>query len=357
MSDTNYINKIIKKRITWTLGLIISAVLIVYLLYAFTFQPNKGKNGFNRLIGPGTATIKASLTRLKNLGQLCGTTPYHIYIETEDKKVLLQADWGLKNIDTLRFDLPDSRKILSRVSYQVDSPFVTIFAGNGPVVFAGTVNSSKLNSYKYKYPLFVRSASLGNDNFAFRAFDTARKPGQVFVLWNASSGRIRKMADPLEKSTDLGMGSDGLLQYDSTLHILVYIEYYKDRFITLDTDLNTIYKGESIDTIHVGRTAGGNYNKSSWTFFTNKSPGFIVNWIACTEGGTLYINSRLRADNEREDAFRDNLVFDQYSLATGKYLSSFYVPNPGKEGPTSVKVEGERMVVAFADAIYSYSLR
>jgi len=124
----------------------------------------------------------------------------------------------------------------------------------------------------------------------------------------------------------------------------------------MDTNLHPVYHSHTIDTnnnfrITAGVTTSGLYNE-----MTNTSPVRDVNLQSCVSEGMLFVISALQADNEAPADFKNNSVIDVYSLLTGRYDSSFYVPFFNNERLKEIKVAGQMVIVLYPGNAAIYTL-
>jgi len=126
----------------------------------------------------------------------------------------------------------------------------------------------------------------------------------------------------LEKQLDGLFCTDGMLRYDEKTGQIIYIYFYRNEFICADTTLTLRSRGHTIDTTSLARISVRNHDGKR----TLSSPPHIVNRLATTYLGKLFINSNLIADNEEPAQFSHADVIDVYDLSTGEYGFSFYLP-------------------------------
>jgi hypothetical protein len=348
-----------KKRIIYIALFMISPTLLVYALYSFTYQPNKENNSFLRNISYKEITPLDTAEGVVSYGYICGVTDYHIFIEDPNNpRRLVEADWALKNIHSYTFKLPNSEKVLSRVTYQVDSPFVHIFAGNEPSIFSATWNDGlTVRESKYPYPLYMRAIALSSKDFVFKGFDTTgTQTVQTFAVWDNDTRTQRHQLNPFGHSKDLGINDDGLMDYDSSTQKIIYVPFYKNGFLVLDTNLSAYTRTKTIDTAIYGRTSGGSYKENGQLMYTNNAPQFIVNSEECINQGKVFINSMLRADNETKSGFASYDAVDVYSILYKKYLYSFHVPKYHKQDLVSFRVYDNRIAVIYPNSIVTYHI-
>ena len=132
------------------------------------------------------------------------------------------------------------------------------------------------------------------------------------------------MAKSIRKQSEGVFSTDGILRFDRVSGRYVYMFFYRNQFICIDSNFNLLYRGQTIDTnAHTKfRLVSIPYQNS--TAFA--SPGFRVNRVGCINQDWILINSDLQADNEEKDIFSLYAVIDVYGLKSGRYHYSFYLP-------------------------------
>lgn len=157
-----------------------------------------------------------------------------------------------------------------------------------------------------------------------------KQPKFELVKFNASKSSLRKYMLP--KRSGGIFGNDGWLVYDRKKSRIIYMYYYLGEFLCLDTNLNSLYKTKTIDTVTKTIVKLIGYktklkNGATGEVLTPAKPPKFVNKMCTADNGYLYILSALKADNESQSAYKANQVVDVYDISNGKYLKSFYVPN------------------------------
>jgi hypothetical protein len=165
---------------------------------------------------------------------------------------------------------------------------------------------------------------------------------------------VTRIPGLLEKQVDGLFCTDGMLRYDHESNRLVYLYYYRNEFVCMDTALNLIYRANTIDT--TSRAKIEVVEIESEKSMTLASPPLIVNKKSCVSGGLLFVNSNLMANNESEEEFNDASVIDVYSLADGKYRISFYLPNYENQKIKYFMVHRDRLIAVYAHYLLSYRM-
>ncbi|MEI9809093.1 MAG: hypothetical protein WDO16_15210 [Bacteroidota bacterium] len=268
-----------------------SAIGLVSLLAWIALKPINQKNGFNRKF------IATELSMLKAVEKddivigIAGATGYHIYFKTKDPATLWVTDRNLENGKYITLSVPNNQRIASAFYTVVDSPTVHIMAGNGPAVIKADLNGGASSIKKFPTAVFTRAVVIGPNSYVFRGFDTTKKRvGQIFIKGNPFTGELVREKNITDKGKDAaGITTDGYLNYDAKTSLLTYSSYYRNQFFCLDTNLNLIYTGHTIDTVSTFQVEAGQVG----TKITNTSPARTINSKSRVANGKLYIISKV----------------------------------------------------------------
>jgi len=202
---------------------------------------------------------------------------------------------------------------------------------------------------------FSESVVAGNSDFVLRAYQKFKgRWDQAFTRWDPVKNIFFTEENVSEKRGDAGFSTDGMLLFDKSTSRILYVEYYINQFICMDTLLQVLYKRQTIDTfsntvIKVSLETTP-YSKT----ITNGSPLHQINLESKAVNGKLYIHSATPAKNESSKEFRSNAVIDVYRISDGHYLGSFYIPEFKGERLKDFEVEEDKLIVLYDnyDAVY-----
>lgn len=328
---------------------------LIVILSAITLTNNSGKNGFNRNV-KDSIIILSSVLKHSNAGYyFAGITPTHILLGDYYKpaKVLI-TDMNLKDTQSIKFIIDKPVKFawpLSKIL--IDSPIVRIIEGVTPAVLQASLSTKKLEEVKYSNRYFTEAIALSQGSIIVKSNDPILN--QDIVLKETTNNENIYPSKPiLEKQVDGFFCTDGVLIYEKSLNKIVYVYYYRNQFICLDTSLNVLYKGNSIDTNTYSKIAVQYISKTGETTFSK--PPRQINKNACISDSLLYIRSLLIADNENKKLFKSSSVFDIYSLKNGSYQFSFYIPEIMGEKVKLFKVINKVFVALYDSYIATYQI-
>lgn len=343
-----YINK--KRILLIPVVMLIAATVVVILAWS-ALRPVSEKSGFNRQWMIGQPRLLQVVQKPEGLVGLAGATSTSLYFYTTDPSRLLVTDFLLEKETRLTLNIPNNDAISSKFNSVVDSPSIYLFAGNLPGIFKTSLTDSAVIGYRFPGALFTRSAIISDHSFAIRAFEGIN---QIFIKGNPSTGQFISENNISEKTDDAGISTDGKLMYCRDNALLLYVHYYRNEILCLDTNLQLVKKIYTIDRSSKS-LAKGEVVKSISTV-TTLSPKRMLNVTAALWKGMLLNYSKVKADNETLEVFEDNSVIDIYDIGSGLYKASFYISNYKKEHVKNFYIVGDRLIMTTKNYLLFYEM-
>ena len=330
----------------------ILSILLITVLYTFSNKINHQKNGFIRLFRPHLITPTKNLDIKYNSYYIAGTTKNYIYLGNYIVPThLLVAKYDLADTESLELRVAHNVKAnWPVVQVSIDSPNVYLVDGITPTILHSDLSTREVNEYLKRIPFFTSVQPISNSSFVIRAYDNHLQKS-ILAKVSVDSPYFKSAPDLLIKQVDGSFCTDGMLHYDPDLACIIYLYYYRNQFLCLDTNLNVIYRGNTIDTISHAQIKVSKINSNTSTF---SAPPVIVNKKSCVAGDWLFVNSGLIANNETKEMFDKYSVIDIYSLKDGQYHFSFYVPLSEKEKITSLRVYNKTLIVIYDKFIRTF---
>ena len=254
-----------------------------------------------------------------------------------------------RNLTELSLDMLDTCPVHvdNPLGYKliIDSPYFFIQSGTTSHLQKGTISNWIIDT-TFAYVPFTAIQPINTSTAVLRIIDMTKRKN-VFVKTNS-----RDTVDVLRTQVDGILCTDGFLQYSKEAATLVYTYRYRNEFLCLDTNLNVLRTGKTIDTISTARISvteiGGK--------ITMSKPPFNVNKGTCVSGELLFVNSNLVARNESPDEVGDRSVIDVYNIPRATYLYSFYIHDQANTKMQGFKVKGSILVAVFPNYIVRYDL-
>lgn len=265
---------------------------------------------------------------------------------------LFSVNWEEPNDSIYAIHIPVALKD-SHIS--VDSGHAYIADLNSFDIFTFSFNEANSLSngiQVFDSTFFVEAIPLRREVFAIRTLNQSNE----YVLAIKHSRNALPVDSPgiLEKQLDGLFCTDGMLRYNPALKQLVYVYYYRNEFICMDTALRVIYRGKTIDGVERAQIRVAEIEHGQ--IMALASPPRIVNKKSHSSGDWLYIHSTIRATNEQHSTFEQNDVVDVYDLRDGQYSGSFYIPRINGEKLRDFKVYGDVLVTIHGTILTTFDL-
>lgn len=339
----------VKHTIGISITILCSIALVAMLAHTVNDQINKS-NGFSRTVFPNSLNPLVAIPKEKDIVDIIGELNNKILFQTNRLGIIVTTDINLASKKKIKLDIPNDRRIASNYSYVLDSTDILVLAGNLPAIIKLNDTANK-RVIKWPNSIFTQGVQVSHNSFVLRTFD---KSDQIFIKGSPHSMNLLKESNISPKNNDAGITADGLLHYDKESNFIIYVHYFNNQIIALDTSLNLIYKSNTIDTTKVKDILAERVSKNA--LITNTAPKRIVNAYSCTHNGFLYNWSTLRADNETIETFSKNTSIDIYKISDGSYIGSFYVPDYQNDKISSFKIIDGKIIVVYKKHIVIFKL-
>lgn len=335
-----------------------ASVGVVALLFGMSGILKDKRNSFLREFPPHPITEGDTLNLRYNSYYIAGGTPHTLYLGNAKAPLhLLQVN--LTTLDTIHVRL-NVKGIMDQkfwsVKVQVDSPYYFVTDGAVPALFKGRVDTWKAEQFLGDSIFFRDIIPVTENSFAVKSLSGNHQENILGIIGNHAPYQI--FTDKvLEKQLDGVFCTDGMLHYNAKRNELLYLYFYRNQFIVLDTTLQVKYTGCTIDTISRARIKTATVGSGHERAFTLTSPPFFVNKRSCVSGNLLFVNSNLLAKNESPNAFDSGDVIDVYALPSGDYAFSFYIyNNHGKRPMRAFNVYDNTLVVLYDHTLQKFDL-
>jgi hypothetical protein len=341
---------IIFKKIFSLLICAIASTGIVFSLFIYSQNINHQKNSFTRLFPPHFLSKPRLLELSLNSFYLAGYTKSNFFLGNRTAAAfVLQSNYSLSDTQHLILRTPASISIIaSAIRVMIDSPDVFMLEGITPRKLSGHFPNLVMTEDNFVGPPFNAVITLSKGSLLLRAYDDSLHKN-ILVSSNAVGKEIRLFPNILVAIGDGVFSLDGNISKDFTTGNIVYVYFYRNEFVCLDSNIKVIYQGHTIDSIQTPHIKLSRILSDQATTFS--APPLMVNYTACANADYLFVNSKLKAKNEDDLSFKENSVIDIYSLKSGEYRYSFYIPDHDHGKIKSFQVVDHKLV-----ALYDHSL-
>lgn len=307
-----------KRLVCITGGIVLGCVLLILMLRAITGPPPRHQHAsFTRTF----ASVHLTPVDTVVLGRsyyLAGRTHTRLYFGSSQTPARL-IEYAGTTSDTVHHTLRVADDVYySSLQVAVDSPYFYLADGTVPFIYRGHLRTDSANVFRNDFyfskvvPFGVTSlavVALSQNENTLEKITGARKP----VLYR----------DILEEQGEGIFSTDGMLVTDYPVQHLVYVYFYRNEFVVLDTAFQVLQRGHTIDSISKAQLVVKVTRNNSHTL---GAPPLIVNKGVRIADGLLYVHANLLSRGEAVADFERHAVLDVYALHSGDYQHSFYVP-------------------------------
>lgn len=342
---------------TYILIALVITLSIAIVITLFLLQDKPVKNGFVRINPINAAGIQRTLDLKYNTYYINDVTADRVFLgNIKAPRLLLSCNRDLR--DVVKEMIPFSKNEAidwDRARMRVDSQAVYLT--------------------EYTTPYFVSAErpfrNERSHNLTGLYFDMVKVLSPNCLIVNGYNPVLRQKA--LQKISTVGgidgekvykhelqqnsnFSIDGFMNYNKQRNRIIFTYYYRNTFICLDTNMNIIFKGKTIDTNTVAKIKTAEYEKDGKTIRTMASPTLKVNNAGYSDDRFIYIQSALFADNEKQEDFNAHTVIDGYSINTGMYVYSFFIPKYKGIKLTDFAVRENMLVALHGRYLVTYQL-
>jgi hypothetical protein len=222
-----------------------------------------------------------------------------------------------------KFTFDKNNKIQGATYVQVHSSQLFISDLTHYKLFRGSLKDATLVQVERKQQLFADAIPVSNTSVVTRELDGYSKEYIIAKRIAGNSVTIRNDTI-LEKQIDGIFCTDGMLRYSESANVLVYIYYYRNQFIVIDTALHVQYRRHTIDPIFKARIKVAELTKDRTV--TLASPPYLVNAACALYKHNILINSNIRSKDQSSKSFEEGSTIDIYDIRSGAYQASFEIP-------------------------------
>ncbi|HXB28985.1 MAG TPA: hypothetical protein VNW49_04160 [Puia sp.] len=326
----------------------------IIVLYLHSENFHKSKNAFYRVFPSHVILRTAILEGRSNNDYIIGKSASNIYISNNHNPFELSiVNMNLHDTHSVHFSISDYQNYdPSQIMVSIDSPNFFIVDKIRSIVFQGDINNSgnikTIDTLKFSSSA---TSAISAKSIILRTY-LDKIQSNILTKVNLSVPTFKNSANVLEKQVDGFFCTDGSMQIDYQSNRLVYMYFYRNQFICLDTNLQVIYRSKTLDTNSQSKIEVRIVHEQNIL----ASPPVLVNKFICLSGKSILICSALCADNEDRKAFKNNSVIDVYDSKDGRYRFSFYLPKIHNNKISSFALQGKQLFTIQGNSLVRYDL-
>lgn len=346
----------IRKIVLMILMCMCAGVAVVLTIDRFLAQEKDYSGGFKRLFRNEIVKSKKVRDLNYNSYYLAGVAENKIFLgNIVVPSHILTVKSSLKDTTVVKLRFAEGSKLTeAALNVTVSPPNIFAIELMTPAFLRGTFDNLNMN-YQSLPPgqVFGMPTAISTSSFICKSYNNTEDKS-ILTKVSLIPGECIVGKGILERQTEGLFSMAGLILYDRATASLVYVYYYRNEFIRLDTSLNVLYKSHTIDTItkvHL-RVATISSQKTR----TLSAPPVYVNRKGYIFNNRIFIWSAVRSDVEEQNNFNSSLVIDTYSLATGRYEFSFRLPHASAHNLSGFAVTDSAFIAVQDRYLFSYKV-
>lgn len=322
-------------------------------LVVYSGQLKRNPDSFLRLFPPHPVIEGDSISLHYNSFYFAGHSSQAVYFGNYiDPSLVVELD--LVSFGTREHRLSISKRDFNGAKLEVDFPFFYLLDGVSPRIVRGDLNSWSVTDTLSDEVYFRKAIHTRSQNFVVQSLGVSGENTLGLVSQEFPNGKMR--SDILEKQLDGIFCTDGELGYSNETERIVYSYYYRNEFIVMDSDLDILFRGRTLDTT---RSAQIKVTVNDDTGVHElASPPYFVNYKARVDGPWLFIQSLKVAKNEPRDLRETSSVIDVYRIDDGSYYISLVIYHfLGTRKMTDFYIAGDKLLVQYGELVRIFSMR
>ncbi|WP_338356904.1 hypothetical protein [Yeosuana marina] len=304
---------------------IIIGILTVSILYGLSDKLTHQKNSFYRYFPPHPAVYNKAIDLKFNSYYFAGVSRDKVYLSNLTAPLhLLEIDpiTADTNHYTIKINDKNPLKFSSSARVSILSPYFYISDGITPRILRGTLGQWTAKRIMYDSAYFNDAKPIGAKSFVLRSI-SAKTNENILGKEFSVKPHVFLKDKLLEKQGDGIFSADGILRYNKDLSKIIYLYHYRNEYMVIDTSLNLLHKGHTIDTNTIAKVKIASIESNHTK--TISEPPVVINKNSYTYGNYLFVHSGLMAKNERKETFQETSVIDVYNIISDTYEFSIYI--------------------------------
>ena len=341
------------RAISLVIGFSLLGISALLVFQKISRQPHYG-GGFRRILRNEIFSYHQVLDLGYNSYYIAGTAPEQIFLANYTvPSHILSVSTRLQDTSALILQFPATKQFVeSALQISIQLPKVFAIESITPALMEGLFPDGVMkDGHLPKSRIFGIPTMLSSNSIVAKEYNQL---SQETVLSKISKipGESLNNPEVLNKQIDGLFCVDGFLLSDPSSGRLIYVYYYRNEFICMDTSLNISYRAHTIDTVTRAHLKVSTIVSEKQR--TLSAPPVFVNKRGSILDGKIFIHSVLKADNEDIEQFEKSFVIDVYSGESGRYSFSFYLPRFSDRNLNSFVVMQDRIVTIQDRYLISY---
>lgn len=340
------------KLIIINILIILFSVGIVIALFLTSEHIIKKENSFIRRFHQHPITEDKVYDLKANSYYFAGLENGQIYLGNISAPLILTTlDTAFVNNKSVKIQLDEINHQFLLIEIKIKPPYYYVYDGNVPVIYRAKTEDSIAKTISLGDVYFSELEPSDSTNFIFRSQSVKTKQNVLGKLNLIKTPKVDLEYTILNSERDGIFDTDGQLIQDIHRNEFVYVHYYKNEFLILDSNLKLVRKLHTIDTIskpqiEIKSQLSGKHQMGS--------PPLIINKNSIIYKGVMFNESNLMGKYESRELWEVATVIDMYKTDEQNYLGSFFIEHRGKDKMSQMMVTDKYLFVLSGNEIVRY---
>lgn len=324
---------------------------MIFILFKLT---NKiPRNEFERHYKVAKLSPIDTIDLIYNSFYIAGSGKTNVYLgNTVSQLYILKYD--LSKQDSQHFSIKSSlARNLKSAHVSIDSPLFYLQDILLSKMIQGVLNDTTKDKIIENKIFFADAISISNSSNIIRTFKNNAKE-YVLAKSFKNDNKIIKNNNILKKQLDGLFCTDGMLHYSQEYSTLLYLYFYRNEFIQIDTNLSVIKRCNTIDSNYHAKIQISKITSSK--SITMSAPPFIVNKRSKVNKDKLYVLSPLLSKNEPFEAFIHASTIDVYNFTKCSYDYSLQIPDYLNKKITDFEIKKDKAIILFEHYLLIFNI-
>src|SRR5690606_38434430 len=232
---------------------------------------------------------------------------------------------NIRSRDTMHIELkPQNTELQYRsLKLSVLPPHFFMMDGTMPFILRGKLGEWTAKPWMDGVAYFNRALPIDSNRIYIRTTSSITQKSTLGLIEGTEEFKIQLDTTLLEQQIDGVFDVDGIMIRDKIDSTLGYVYYYRNQFMTANSQLEELKRQRTIDTVQRAHIEVA--QKSREGRIQMQAPPLTINKTAFMTNGLMLIQSDRLGRNESKDMLDQASIIDVYDYRKGTYEFSLYL--------------------------------
>jgi len=224
--------------------------------------------------------------------------------------------------------------------------------GTMPFILRGRLGEWTAKSWMDGVAYFNRALPIDSNRIYIRTTSSKTQKSTLGLIDGTEGFKVHLDTTLLEQQIDGVFDVDGIMVRDKVDSKLGYVYYYRNQFLTTNSELEELKRQRTIDTVQRAHIEVAQKNREGR--IQMQAPPLTINKTAYMTNGMMLIQSDRLGRNESKDMLDQASIIDVYDYRKGTYEFSLYLYHINKQRAREFAIQGDRLVAMIDNSLSVY---